>query len=53
MHIKTIEEEIPVTKEDILIYKAGIEKELRKLRPPVDRLEKVLEIVNLKLKRMP
>ena len=46
MKQKTIDEEIPVTKEGLLIYKKGIQKELEKIEPIYHRLKHVERRIN-------
>lgn len=52
MRDKTIDEEIPVTKEGLLIYQKGIQKELDKYESVVKRLRNVLKQVDFHLERM-
>ena len=52
MREKTLDKEIPVTKEALLFYKKGLEKELDKLEPVVKRIKLALKKTNEHLNKM-
>lgn len=53
MRDKTLEEEIPVIKESLLIYRKGIQKELDKYEPMVARLKRAVKICEERLSKIP
>lgn len=52
MYQKTIDEEIPVTKEALEIYRKGLQKELDKIESIYNRLVSVLKRVNIIMEKM-
>lgn len=52
MNQKTIDEEIPVTKEGLEIYRKGLQKELDRIEPVYKRLNNVLARVDKIMEKM-